>query len=192
MHAEEWIARFGNRLRHIGTCKLRRELQRHKRQCTWCGGLVPKRRRTWCSVECVQAYLVRQPKYAKPIVFARDRGVCRVCAVDTMRVRSLLVRLRYQGGFAAQPVEWAETYKVYEGWLRQLGFHGSVGQLWRTDLYEVDHELPVASGGGLCTPANLATLCVPCHKEKTRKFNQEQARQKRRRTNKKEPKRKEG
>lgn len=54
--------------------------------------------------------------------------------------------------------------------LRDLGFHG----LGYTDtshtesLWQADHILPVEHGGGGCGLDNFQTLCIPCHKRKTR------------------------
>ena len=43
------------------------------------------------------------------------------------------------------------------------------GRAWwkKNALWECDHILPVAEGGGFCTIDNLRTLCVECHKAKT-------------------------
>jgi 5-methylcytosine-specific restriction protein A len=41
----------------------------------------------------------------------------------------------------------------YKGWDRE---------------WEVDHIIPLIEGGKLCDPANLRTLCRPCHKEETK------------------------
>lgn len=179
MHAEEWIAQHGNRLRKIAADRLRRNLLRQKGSCTWCGQQVPKGRRSWCSQTCVDAFMCRQPSTARGIVTQRDRGICQQCGRDTGRIKSLLYRLRYQGGYVAQSPAWPEAYKCYEQLLLGLGFNAPHGQLWRAELFEVDHIVPVADGGGLCTPAGLATLCVPCHKMKTREFNRELARRRR-------------
>lgn len=37
----------------------------------------------------------------------------------------------------------------------------------RSDNWQADHILPVASGGGASTLDNFNTLCISCHKEKT-------------------------
>lgn len=34
--------------------------------------------------------------------------------------------------------------------------------------WQADHIIPVAKGGGGCTISNLQTLCLHCHKEKTK------------------------
>ncbi|MDE1160317.1 MAG: HNH endonuclease signature motif containing protein [Acidobacteriaceae bacterium] len=37
----------------------------------------------------------------------------------------------------------------------------------RRSLWDADHILPVAEGGGECDLENLRTLCLPCHREAT-------------------------
>jgi 5-methylcytosine-specific restriction endonuclease McrA len=37
----------------------------------------------------------------------------------------------------------------------------------RRSLWDADHIVPVAEGGGQCDLDNLRTLCVACHREAT-------------------------
>jgi hypothetical protein len=37
----------------------------------------------------------------------------------------------------------------------------------RRSLWDADHILPVAEGGGECDLDNLRTLCLMCHREAT-------------------------
>ena len=37
----------------------------------------------------------------------------------------------------------------------------------RKSLWEADHIVPVAEGGGECDLTNLRTLCLRCHRENT-------------------------
>lgn len=37
----------------------------------------------------------------------------------------------------------------------------------RKSLWDADHIIPVAEGGGECDLDNLQTLCVMCHRKKT-------------------------
>lgn len=37
----------------------------------------------------------------------------------------------------------------------------------RKSLWDADHIVPVAEGGGECDLTNMRTLCVRCHREKT-------------------------
>lgn len=54
--------------------------------------------------------------------------------------------------------------KVRRAFLRSLGLEQ---YWWRKTLWDADHVLPVAHGGGGCDLDNLQTLCVKCHAKKT-------------------------
>lgn len=57
------------------------------------------------------------------------------------------------------------THKV-----EQLANNPSMGTVW-----EADHIIPVALGGGQCGLENYQTLCVQCHQEKTTREARERA-----------------
>jgi 5-methylcytosine-specific restriction protein A len=117
--------------------------------CRYCGLEVPPGRRTFCSEWCVHEWRLRtDPGYLRDRVFARDRGVCALCAVDTVRAWN---HLRRQRGAARQ--------RALTAW----GLRG----LTRRSLWDADHILPVALGGGECDLSNLRTLCVKCHRAVT-------------------------
>ena len=121
--------------------------------CRWCGAVIvhesgarrgePNRRRRWHPA-CVEEYNRSDPREARRWVRKRDRGFCASCGLDTYALRR---RVRGRGSHRK---------------LRELGFQP------RRSLWELDHILPLVEGGGH-EPSNLQTLCVPCHREKTRK-----------------------
>ena len=117
--------------------------------CRWCNGEVQGRRRTFCSPECVHQWKLRtDPGYLREKVFERDRGVCAQCGIDTVIMRRDMRKL----DFAAR-----RTF------LREWGLReGS-----RKSLWDADHVLPVAEGGGQCDLSNMRTLCLKCHREAT-------------------------
>ena len=56
--------------------------------CRWCGIEVPKGRFTFRSPGCVHEWKLRtDPGYLREQVFARDRGVCALCGLDTEALR---------------------------------------------------------------------------------------------------------
>jgi 5-methylcytosine-specific restriction endonuclease McrA len=83
------------------------------------------------------------------LVFARDRGVCALCSTDTVKAYSALKRSR---GLARQ---------------QGLDLWGLRSITSRRSLWDADHILPVAEGGGQCDLDNIRTLCLPCHREVT-------------------------
>ena len=119
--------------------------------CRWCGQAIlhetgPKKgkrnnRRRWHQ-PCVDTYNESDPREARRSVRKRDRGHCANCHIDTYALRR---KLKGRGSHRK---------------LRELGFKP------RMSLWELDHIVPLIDGGGH-EPANLQTLCTPCHKAKT-------------------------
>ena len=118
--------------------------------CRWCGLEVPRRRFTFCSEWCVHEWKLRtDPGYLRDQVFARDRGVCALCRIDTAAAYAELRRAR-------------GSHKL------KLLSHWGLKRLSRKTLWDADHILPVAEGGGECDLDNLRTLCLLCHRRETR------------------------
>ena len=119
--------------------------------CRWCRlEILAGRRRSFCSEFCVHQWRLRSdPGYLRDQVFLRDGGSCALCATDTVAAYGELQRSRG---------------RVRAELLAMWGF-SSVGA--RRSLWDADHILPVAEGGGQCDLGNLRTLCLPCHREVT-------------------------
>ena len=78
------------RWRSINARDLGRLLSREPWECIWCGMIVPKRRRSWCSDECVHAFRSRcDSAYAARIVTEAARGICAICGVDTIAAEQI-------------------------------------------------------------------------------------------------------
>lgn len=111
-------------------------------------------------------------------VLDRDHGVCALCGVDTERLRLWLEsiplidnRREWRMG-AVRP----DTQLAFR---RVLGRHKHralvlLGRLWgvvipnaKASLWQMDHALPVAEGGGGCGVDGLRTLCSRCHRHET-------------------------
>lgn len=119
--------------------------------CRWCKGAVSGRRRTFCSDACVHEWRLRSStSYLREQVLARDRGVCALCALDTVRLRRRIMRLT----FAQRMIE-----------IRKLQRDG-VASRGRKSWWEADHIVPVVEGGD-SNLDNVRTLCIPCHKRVT-------------------------
>ena len=119
--------------------------------CRWCDlEILAKRRRTFCSDYCVHQWRLRtDPGYLRDQVFARDRGICAVCHIDTIAAFNALKRARGPARAAG---------------LRLYGMRSITA---RRSLWDADHIRPVAEGGGQCDLDNLRTLCLLCHREAT-------------------------
>lgn len=115
--------------------------------CRWCNLEVPAGRLTFCSDWCVEEWRLRSdPGHLRERVFERDRGVCSVCGTDCVAEYSHLKRLRGVG-----------RSKAIAAW----GIRG------RKSLWDADHIVPVAEGGGECDLSNMRTLCLKCHRHHT-------------------------
>ena len=114
--------------------------------CRRCQTEVPKGRRTFCSDACVHEWKLRsQPSYLREQVFARDRGRCSACGLDT---EDLSRRLRQM------PKEQA----------RRVLTRLRMADCLERSFWEAHHVKAVMEGGGACGLENLRTLCVSCHR----------------------------
>ncbi len=119
--------------------------KRQRGVCRWCGAEVPKGRLTFCGAECVHQWKLRtNPGYLREQVFARDQGVCGRCGVDTEALRR-----------DKRKLDWKSRKQFERDW-------GG-----RRNLWDADHIVPVAEGGGECDLSNMRTLCLRCHREET-------------------------
>lgn len=117
--------------------------------CRWCSLEVPRGRFTFCSEFCVHEWKLRsQPAYLREQVFRRDCGICAACNTDTIAAAR---RLRFSRGAGRQA----------------LLAHWGLKRRTRKSLWDADHIVPVAEGGGECDLDNLRTLCLRCHRVAT-------------------------
>jgi 5-methylcytosine-specific restriction endonuclease McrA len=105
----------------------------------------------------------------------RDRGICALCGLDCEKIsRELRQLIR---NFWAT---WSDPDRSYgrlgrkEAALKEYlsafrAKHGIPAHRKRR-LWDIDHIIPVAEGGGSCSPENLRTLCVHCHRAETKKL----------------------
>lgn len=141
--------------------------------CRQCGEEVPKRRRTFCSVACVDGWKIKtDPGHVRLLVFRRDEGVCAKCGMDTKKLRYLVRDL------AARAEEALGTKQPYSH-----DFHRNLRGLLpgnRTTYWDADHIIPVVEGGGECDLDNYRTLCYWCHQKVTAELARRRAEERRR------------
>ena len=121
------------------------------RLCRWCQQEVFPPRQTYCSESCVTNWKLRSDvAFLRSQLFLRDKGFCRSCGLDTLKLRRELYDL-------------CESERCERG--RELGFseyHAKNLMLW-----EADHVVPVSQGGVLAGLENYQTLCTVCHYRKS-------------------------
>lgn len=134
------------------------------RLCVECGGALKGRQQRWCGQRCVDAYMIRAwPTHARRKVYQRDHGRCTLCGLDTVAlVHDILRTVRTE-------VPSYRTLRV-KNMLRAHGMqtHWKRFLFRRPTLFDVDHVIGVAQGGGECGLENLRTLCLRCHAQRTR------------------------
>lgn len=161
------------------------------RKCRGCNSDVPKARATWCSNECFDKF---EPSRVRLACKNRDNGVCCICGVDTKRMRARFDAARFEfgpnrnhyygsGGFDKQAFERAVTIferrrtqrnKAGENRRRRMLAEGWPVHSCR-NWWEMDHIIPY-SEGGLTVLENVRTLCVVCHKKRTKKWHKDRKR----------------
>lgn len=123
----------------------------------------------FCGPTCREAYkATTSASGLRTVVFARDAGVCAKCGTDGHRLVERLIALR--------GADWGKRYRLalefnprwadHRAHLRKLVETPREGLAW-----EADHEIRVADGGGAAQADQVQTLCVPCHRAKTKLEN---------------------
>lgn len=94
---------------------------------------------------CVEEWSLRTvPHFAREVLRDRDHELCAGCGLDCSSLRR-------------RPGEKFDEHRLRVPRM----FVGAGGHVW-----EADHVVPLHRGGGGGL-ANLQTLCVPCHREKS-------------------------
>jgi 5-methylcytosine-specific restriction endonuclease McrA len=123
--------------------------------CRWCDKECDGPRKTFCSDACVYSHCcVTRSSVLRDEVWRRDRGFCQnpdCKAPNTVMVAELIrdgAATREQFGVPPRRKLWARK--------------------WGGGLWDCDHVVACQFNGGHATPDMCQTLCIPCHKDKTR------------------------
>jgi hypothetical protein len=113
--------------------------------------------------------------WARNALERRQNGICQECGLDTTELDHELKILR-------SLVDYTYRKSSKEKWfyrdvlntllmaMKRCGFNTEpTGLGWWSTLWHMDHIVEHAEGGTL-EPENLQTLCVACHKKKTKKY----------------------
>jgi hypothetical protein len=123
--------------------------------------------------------------YRRKHVFKRDGGICAECGRDCAMLERDLLRMLYADpskldaalakiGMRRRTPEEVEHRRSRPSHDLVLSLRGDVADpelpAWEpgVSLWQADHVIPVHKGGGSVGPEGLVTLCIWCHKKKTR------------------------
>ncbi|TSK67224.1 DNA annealing helicase and endonuclease ZRANB3 [Bagarius yarrelli] len=119
----------------------------------WAGG--------FCSASCMEDLQLRSSRgYARSRVLETEQGVCQSCGLNA---HQLYLRVRDAPNTHRKEIldnTWLSQLPLKQ--LNEMIRHPVEGHFW-----QVDHIMPVYSGGGQCLLDNLQTLCTVCHRMRT-------------------------
>ena len=145
--------------------------------CRFCFTETDGKLKTFCSSQCLHEHKLRSDSsYLRKCVERRDRGVCNHCKFDTkvLMAKAIdLVKKKKRWTWGGLKKELDVLFAKYRYPLlpetRPANLKRLARFVYRTGIYwHADHILAVKNGGGECSLKNMQTLCVPCHKDKTR------------------------
>lgn len=139
--------------------------------CRYCGSLVPKPRRTFCSSRCVDEWKIRRSASEVRLqVFRRDKGICAVCGLDTVAAKKKIYDLWDAIDKHIHPSQRDKKQKNIakhlDIWCDRLRA-GSWRRIILRTIWEAHHIHPVIEGGGQCGLDGYATMCSGCHLKET-------------------------
>lgn len=135
------------------------------RLCRWCQKEVHPPRVTFCSDLCVHLWRLRSDvKYLRKFVYERDLGICSKCGTDTRYIR-IEIENAARDSMKASGVWYWKDHPIFLGVLKKLKLTVKESE---KSLWQADHVLEVADGGGETDLSNIVTLCIMCHKLKTK------------------------
>lgn len=160
--------------------------QKAKGLCRWCEKPVPKGSRTWCSEACLEEYKIRAwPGHARYRVEQRDKGVCELCGLSIHKIAASINRHSWKLGNKEDARKFLSRLpgRMTRKWIHHNPEATWKGSWWPAvdprSLWQMDHRVPVAEGGGACGLDNLRTLCIWCHKKETARLRKRLSRKKR-------------
>lgn len=135
------------------------------KQCRLCRKALTGRQRSWCSKKCYfeawnEAQIRRgSSKEIRKALIKRDNEICAYCRVDC----KLIKRIFDHAGKSIGNYTWKDrSLHPHFMILRHFGFKPF------SHSWEADHIIEVRDGGDHLLE-NLQTLCIPCHKKKTKR-----------------------
>lgn len=152
-------------------------LEDGSRCCAWCDKPVPQRRRSWCSDECVNEFLIRSnAKHALEKLIERDGYKCEICGIDPTELQAqAFIPHPKMANFNDQHFALVRFEIAMEEYVAKLPAMRAVRDQYpwlrsNRRTLEIDHIKPVSEGGGCCGLDNLRLLCPGCHAKESGKL----------------------
>lgn len=152
------------------------ELIADKGKCVWCDAQLKGRQQRWCSSDCVAAAQFKSnpqsPAGKMYRLIMLQSFACVKCGLSfeqeiRKRIRYLFERENKPGALIFRD---GKLIRRTEGDPPSLVRFYHVGDN-TGHLHQTDHIVPIHKGGAGIDPNNLQVICVPCHKEKTKRDN---------------------
>jgi hypothetical protein len=135
------------------------------KRCRLCKKKLTGRQTSWCSKRCgIEAYHQVQlrrgnSRSARILLKRRDNEICAHCGVDCKQIKRIFDHV----GKSMLKYEWSDrSLHPYFMVMRNFGFTPY------KHSWEADHIKELRDGGEHLLE-NLQTLCIPCHKRKTKR-----------------------
>ena len=145
--------------------------QAGKRLCRWDLKPVAPGRLSYCSDACqIEVDIRTSASSLRYHVKRRDKGVCAKCGCKTAKLKRVLNHARRslhelsRGCGKTKGRRFRNEGKAIDLLLIRLGFNPN------KSFWEADHIVELSSDGE-SSLQNTQTLCVPCHKAKTRRMH---------------------
>ena len=156
--------------------------------CRFCGKKLNGRQRKWCSKKCSMKafdelmFAKGSGSHIRAAVYQRDGGICAICNLDCNLIERISTHATsslenyiieklpledFQPKFTGKQfiIPADEELKAFLRFARKLWRKTPIS--FGRSGWEADHILEVVNGGTHHLD-NLQTLCVPCHKQKTK------------------------
>lgn len=144
--------------------------------CLYCSSRVPgiqsgAREGKYCSQRCMEEHKIRRKARdygPRELLYEVEQGICQICAIDA---HALFEQVTSANPETRKSVlESTPFVKLPINILNRMVKNPKPGLFW-----EADHITPVVEGGGQCGLENYRTLCVPCHRDVTKKLRKKMA-----------------
>ncbi len=158
-----------------------------KPSCRWCKGRVDPPKRSFCGLDCVFQWTRRARwRVTRAALFEMRKGKCEKCGLDLRLIDESFCRKQMEYARKIEAGSAPSQWRKYKPPVRlDSGGHPYSRPYWREkmleaidwaernkcvgrDVWDADHRVALALGGDAYEFSNLAALCVPCHRSKTR------------------------